>query len=149
MESEIKNSTICNHSKENEVYAGVGKSRFTVLCMEKHNPRINNNTRINCVLCTHNCKPTFACPCMYALKKKTCIGSICWTLRSTDETYQCIPKQIETHTMYMDWKSQHNKEVYYPKLGSIALMKFLSKSHQFLIVDICILALKLYRKALE
>ena len=32
-----------------------GKSRFTIVGIE-------NNTRINSVLCTHSCKPTFA-PC--------------------------------------------------------------------------------------
>ena len=44
-------------------YTGVGKSRFTVLCMDKY-ARINNK-RINCVLYTHNYKPTIANLCMF------------------------------------------------------------------------------------
>lgn len=51
--------------------------------------------------------------------------------------------------MYIDWKSQHNNEVNSPKLETIGLMKFLSKSYQSLIVDICLLTLKLYGKGLQ
>ena len=43
-------------------HAGWGKSRFTVVHME-NNTIINNNTRINSVLRTHNYKPTFSLPC--------------------------------------------------------------------------------------
>ena len=39
-----------------------GKSRFTVVLMG--NNKINNNARIDCVLYTYNCKPTFAPPCI-------------------------------------------------------------------------------------
>lgn len=51
--------------------------------------------------------------------------------------------------MYIDWKSQHNNEVNSPKLGTIGVMKFLSKSYQGLIIDIWSLTLKLYGKALQ
>ena len=47
-------------------YEGWGKSRFTVVHIESNT--INNHTRINCVLCTHNCKPTFATPCGYVFR---------------------------------------------------------------------------------
>ena len=42
-----------------------GKSSFTFFHMENNTIIMNNNTRINCVSCTHNCKPTFAPLCMY------------------------------------------------------------------------------------
>ena len=42
-------------------YTGVGRSRFEV---PVENTVINNNTRINSVLCTHNCEPTFAHLCI-------------------------------------------------------------------------------------
>lgn len=42
------------------MYAGVGKSRLIV--HKENNPIINDNTRMNSVLCTQNCKPTFADP---------------------------------------------------------------------------------------
>ena len=41
------------------VYTGVGKRRFTGV-LQINNAIINNNTRINSVSHTHNCKPTFA-----------------------------------------------------------------------------------------
>ena len=49
-------------------YHRVGKRRFTVEMLINNTIINNNNTRINCVSCTHNCKPTFAQSCiMYSL----------------------------------------------------------------------------------
>ena len=44
-------------SEENTDSTRVGKSRFTVVVQIN---MINNNTRINCVSYTHNCKPTIS-----------------------------------------------------------------------------------------
>ena len=41
------------------VNTGCGKGRFTVVYIE-NNTILNNNTRISSILCTHNCKLTFA-----------------------------------------------------------------------------------------
>ena len=41
---------------------GWWESRYTVVCVE-NNIIINNNTKISCVLCTHNHEPTFSLPC--------------------------------------------------------------------------------------
>ena len=46
-----------------EESTGWGKSRVTVVCME-NNTIINNNTRINTISCTHNCKCTLASTCI-------------------------------------------------------------------------------------
>ena len=45
-----------------KLYTGLGKSRFTVVYMENNTiiNNINNNTKLNCISCTHNCKRTFA-----------------------------------------------------------------------------------------
>ena len=54
---------ICNH--KNTFSKRWGKSWFIVVRMENIQLfLLNKNTRINCVWCTHNCKPTFAPPCI-------------------------------------------------------------------------------------
>ena len=46
----------------------VGENRFTFVCMENNTI---NETCINYLSCTHNCKPTFAPPCILdALNEK-------------------------------------------------------------------------------
>ena len=47
---------------------GWSKSRLTVVFM-KNNIIINNNIRINCILHTHNCKFTFAPPCILNINR--------------------------------------------------------------------------------
>ena len=44
---------LCFLSCPTLLYTGWGKTRFIVVHME-------NNTRVNCASCTHNCKPIFA-----------------------------------------------------------------------------------------
>ena len=39
------------------------------------------------------------------MKYKTCIGLLCRILYNTDEG---INEEINRHTMFMDWKTQHN-----------------------------------------
>ena len=52
-------------------YTGEGKSRATVVHIE-NDTIINNNTKINSVLGTHNCKATFANPCIYFVYLSVC-----------------------------------------------------------------------------
>ena len=56
---QIKLTVICHVQKKGFMANRVVQNRLTVVHM-KNNTIINNNTRINCVLCSHNCKPTFA-----------------------------------------------------------------------------------------
>ena len=41
---------------------------------------------------------------------KTCIGSLYCKLQNTDERNQ-RPKQVEKHTIFMDWKTQSKDSV--------------------------------------
>ena len=54
-------------------YTGEGKSRATVVHIE-NDTIINNNTKINSVLGTHNCKATFANPCIYFVYLSVCLS---------------------------------------------------------------------------
>ena len=55
--------------KRKRQYTDLGKSGFTVACMES-NTLINNSTRKNSVFCTHNCKPTLLHPIFLTVCKK-------------------------------------------------------------------------------
>ena len=74
---------------------GRTKSRFTVARMA--NNTILNNTRINCVSRTHNCKPTFDPPCIFNLHKP---------FKSKIESY---PTSKDDHSLLPNFKKQsHN-----------------------------------------
>lgn len=49
---------------------GWGENSFTVVHMEIIQYLINNNTIINCIFHTHNCKPPDAPPCIINLIKQ-------------------------------------------------------------------------------
>ena len=52
--------------KRKNIVGHTGWSKVSLqLFYGKNNSLINNSTRINCDLCVHKCKPTFAAPCIW------------------------------------------------------------------------------------
>lgn len=47
------------------------------------------------------------------MKYKTCIGLLCRILYNTDEG---INEEINRHTMFMDWKTQHKNKCQFSQI---------------------------------